>query len=323
MNLGAMRSVTVGVRDIDEALRLFRDVIGLRVEHDVVAGADLALAWGLAAGTTVRLVELSCGGYPTGRLTLAHYDPPATEAVRLDATGGPDSPTDIGPKAIDFYVHKPIAEAVAEIEAAGYPPRSRPIRHQIGDVESEEVVLTGPDGVPFLIMIGHRHPASGMRTTGPTCGSYSEVATTSVVAGDLTASRRFYGEGLGLVAGTDAEVPDDLRDFVDDLTGVPHGTRIHFLVYQEEGEPSGKYLLVHFFEASRRRLTGRMRPGHLGVSLFSHDVGDLEAALRQLSAAGGAIVAGPSDVDLGSMGQRRIALVRGPNEELFELRMPR
>lgn len=314
---GAYQSITVGVRDLDRALAFFRDIIQLRVEWEVAASADLARAWGLP-GRAIRLVELSCAGYPVGRLRLASYDPPATEAVRLDARGGPDTPYDIGPKAIDFYVHKPMAEALAEIEAAGYPPRSRPIRHVIGETESEELVLTGPDGVPVLIMIGHRHAPTSHRTTGPMT-DYSEIATVSVVSGPLEASRRFYREGMGLTATTDAEVPDEYRDIVDDLTGVERGTRIHFIVFQDPTEPSGKYLLVHFFEKSTRRLNGRMRPGMLGVSLFTHEVDDVDALVRQLTAAGGTLVSGPAEITFAPFGRRRHALVRGPNEELFEL----
>jgi catechol 2,3-dioxygenase-like lactoylglutathione lyase family enzyme len=317
-----MRSVTIGVRDIDDAMRLFGEIFGLTTEYDIAAPPELVALWGLPPATAVRLRELSCRGYPVGRVRLAQYDPPATEAVRLDDEGGPDRPTDIGPKAVDFYITTSMEEAVAALEAAGFRPRSRPIRYQFEAYETEELVLTGPDGVPFLIMRAVNHPDTSMRRLPPGV-AYSEVPTVSVVAGDVAASRRFYGEGLGLVAGTDAEIAENMLDLAADLTGVPRGTRMHFLVYQHAGEPSGKYLLVKFFVDSARRLTGRMRPGRLGVSLYTHDVADLDALLDRLRSVEAPPVAGPEEIDLGSAGRWRIALVRGPNEDLFELREAR
>lgn len=319
MSAGPLAIVTVGVSSIDDSLALFRDVLGLTVEHDVADPPGLAEAWGLG-DRRVRVVELSHGRHPVGRLRLAEFDPPATQRVR-DDHGGDDGPTDVGPKALDFYVHHGMATAVEEVRGAGYAPRSRPIRYEIGEWESEELLLSGPDGVPFLLMVGHRHSPLSLRAQPPGA-RYSEIATQSVVAGDLGATRRFYGELFGLHGGTDAEVGDEHRTLADELTGVPLGTRIHFLVYSDPPEPSGKYLLVHFFDATGKRLRGRMQPGNLGVSLFTHTVGDLDALLPQVPAAGGAVVGEPREVTLGDK-VWRVALVRGPNEELFELRQHR
>jgi extradiol dioxygenase family protein len=144
-------------------------------------------------------------------------------------------------------------------------------------------------------------------------GNYSEVPTVSVVAGDLAATRRFYGEGLGLAIGTDAETPAEFRDKVNELVGIPAGSRVHFLLYQQADEPSGKILLVHFGALSQRRLEGRMHPRHLGVALFHHETVDLDGLQAQLRRVGANVLAAPQQVDA-----ERVMLVRGPNEELFE-----
>jgi len=309
----AMRAVTLGVTHLEQALTLFRDTMGLRVESDGELSDERRRLWGLEEGCRARLVELSCGGYATGRLRLLQLTPRAHLVARLDSQlGGPDSPLDIGPKAVDFYVRSPATDAWHEMIAAGCIARSPPVRHVIGDVESEECVLFGPDGVPLLIMVGHRHPPSQMRPGSPH-GKYSEVPTVSVVAGDLLATRRFYGEGLGLAIGTDAETPAEFRDKVNELVGIPAGSRVHFLLYQQVDEPSGKILLVHFGDLSKRRLEGRMHPRHLGVALFHHEANDLDGLHTQLRAIGANILAAPQRVDA-----ERVMLVRGPNEELFE-----
>jgi len=309
----ALQVVTLGVSDLRESLRLFHDLMGLQIDREAALPEELLRFWGVAAGVSARAVELSCGGYPVGRLRLVAFDPPARQRARDDhGPGCPDTPFDVGPKAIDFYVRPPITDAVKDIEGAGYRFRSAPIRYEIGPYESEELLFSGPDNTPILIMIGHRHPESSQRRLPPGV-RYSEVPTVSIRCADIAATRRFYGEALGLHCGTDAEVTDEFRDLACTLTGVPKGSRLHFLTYQKQGEPSGKTLLIHLFERTGRRLTDRMRPGNLGVTLYTYEADDLVGLRARLMAAGGAIVAEPAHC----AGRQRM-LVKGPNEELFE-----
>ena len=314
MSVYGMTSVTVGVSDLDESLGLFRDVMGLQVDSDGQAPRALLDAWGLSQRVTARLVELSCRGYPAGHLRLAQYSPAPAEAVRLDhGAGAVDSSTDIGPKAIDFYVPAPMSAAVEAITGAGYAFRSEPIRYEVGDIESEECLFSGPDGVPALLMIGHRHPPESMRAL-PSGVRFSEIATTSVVCADPEAARRLYCDALGMEAGTDAWVPEENLDLARRLTGVGAATGMYFLLVAAPGEPSGKLLFVHFAGVPGKRLTGRMRPGKLGVNLFSYTASDLDATLEKACEAGGTLLRGPSQV-----GETRVALLLGANEELLEL----
>jgi catechol 2,3-dioxygenase-like lactoylglutathione lyase family enzyme len=314
---GAMRMATIGVTDLDKAMLLFHDIMELKVEREGHLSGSLLQAWGLGAGVSGRFVELSCKGYPLGWLRLVQYQPQATQKVRLDSGGdSADSGTDVGAKAIDFYVEDPIAPYVEKIEHAGYEFRSPPVKHQIGNTVSEECLFSGPDGVPVLIMVGHFHAETSMRSGSPD-GPFSEIPTISVVAGDLDETRRFYKEGLGLVAVADDETGDEYRNKVDDLTGVPHGTRVHFLLWADEGEASGKILCVHFFDRTGKRLTDRMKPGKLGFSLLTHDTDDLDALHERLGSMGYEIVQPPVDIK-GDGDPYRMMMVRGPNEEMFE-----
>lgn len=314
MSIYGMTSVTVGVSDMEESLGLFRDVMGLTVESDAQAPRALLDAWGLPENVTARLVELTCRGYPAGHLRLAQYSPAPTEAVRLDhGPGAVDSSTDIGPKAIDFYVPEPMSAAVGAITGAGYAFRSEPIRYELGDIESEECLFSGPDGVPALLMIGHRHPPESMREL-PAGVRFSEIATTSVVCADPEAARRLYCDALGMEPGTDAWVPEENLDLARRLTGVATASAMHFLVLAAPGEPSGKLLFVHFAGAPGKRLTGRMRPGKLGVNLFSYTADNLDATLERACEAGGILLRAPAQV-----GESRVALLLGANEELLEL----
>jgi catechol 2,3-dioxygenase-like lactoylglutathione lyase family enzyme len=311
--VGAMRAITVGVSDLNAALKLFHDVMGLKIERREALSAERRRFYGLGAAVRGEWAELSCQSYPIGRLRLLQLTPAPRAVVRLDTQmGGPDAPPAIGPKAIDFYVRPPIETTLAEMTAAGCTARSRPIRYVIGNTESEELVLFGPDGVPLLLMIGHRHNPSSMRAGTPH-GKYSEVPTISVVAGDLAATRHFYRDLLGLTALVDTEVSPEYRDFACTLVGIPPGSRIHYLMYQDPNEPSGKILLVHFFALSTRRVAGLMHPSRLGVGLYTHDCDDLDALAARLRAGGAPIEADPARVD-----GEKLMLVRGPNGELFE-----
>lgn len=317
MSVGPLRIVTIGVSETGAALRLFRDVVGLRVESQWEASRPLLDLWGLDPDVSARVTHLSYQGYPSGHLRLVEHDPPAKQRVR-DDLDGPDAAVDVGPKAIDFYANHDLAEAIAEMTAAGFPPRSRPIHYVIGPTETEELLFTGPDGVPFLLMVAVNHPASSHRVQPPGA-RYSEIATVSVICDDPDTSRRFYGGVLGLNVRSAADVADDLLDVANELVGAPQGTPMHFLVFNAPPDPSGKYLLVHFYEGTGRRLAGRMHPRNLGISLYTHDVEDLEAVLSRANPD--EILAGPSEVPVGC-DRYRIAILAGPNEERFEIRQP-
>jgi catechol 2,3-dioxygenase-like lactoylglutathione lyase family enzyme len=302
---------------MDEALALFRDLMQLRVDARFALSPSAAAAWDLAPGMSAEVVELSCRGHPVGRLRLVQYSPDATTKVRVHAGAGPqDGATDIGPKAIDFYVPPPMRRWYDAVLAAGYTARSEPVTHHVDDTISEEFVFWGPDGVPLLLMVGHRHSPDQMRLD-PAAGPFSEVATVSIVGADVAGTRRFYEDVLGLVALTNTETAPEYRELANRLTGVPPGTRTHWLLYAQPGEPSGKILVVVFTPSQGKRLVGRMRPGHLGFSLLTHPASDLDALHARLERAGHAILTPPTRIDWNG-GERRTMLAAGPNEELFE-----
>lgn len=316
--ISGIECVTLGVRDLDAALALFRDVFGWRVESDTRASVSLLSVWGLRPYEDVRLVELSCDGYAFGRVRLAQFPVPAAVTRRDHGPDATDRPTDVGPKALDLYVAPPIEVALEVLAAAGCRSRGPAVRFAIKDSVTEEALLTGPADVPLLLMVGHRHPKRAQRAV-PAPRRTSEVATVSVIAGDLDATRRFYGAGLGLAAdGVDGELVGEDRELVCRLMGVPSDTRVSLVLFRDPAQPSGKVLAVHFHDRAGPPLAHPMRPGNLGICLFSSRCPNLEALRERLQAGGVREHLPISHVALGDGMPARVMFARGPNGELFE-----
>jgi catechol 2,3-dioxygenase-like lactoylglutathione lyase family enzyme len=167
-------------------------------------------------------------------------------------------------------------------------------------------------------MVGHRHPKKAQRAIPPP-GRTSEVATVSVIAADLAATRRFYVDGLGLRADDiDDELTGEQRSRACRLFGVPKDTRVSMVLFRDPAQPSGKVLAVHFHERTTGELAAPMRPGNIGVSLFSTRCADLEGLRERLQQAGLAAHLPILHVALGDGMPARVMLTRGPNGELFE-----
>jgi len=317
--VSAIESVTVGVSDLEAALRLFRDRMGYRIELDVRASVNLLAAWKLPVHEDVRLVTLSADGHAAGRIRLARFPGPSPATTRLDfGPGAQDRPTDAGPKALDIYTGPPIQSAIDAMAAGGCEARSRAERFEIGENDTEEVIVSGPDGVPLLLMVGHAHQA-GARRFAPAAGGFSEVATVSIITADLEASRRFYEEALGFVhEATDIELRGEHRDAACRLFGVPEGTRVHFAMYRERRQPSGKVVLVHFYDRTTGPLRHPMKPAQLGLALFTCRCPSLDALSARLGRAGGQVVSVIQHAAVDAGEPCRVMLVRGPSGELFE-----
>lgn len=315
MTTTSLKIVSVGVSDMDAALRLFRDLMGFQVEHDTVLpaveDADPTFTF-----PEQRAVDLSVDGYPTGRVRLL-ATPASAPRVR-DDHGGPDSPSDIGPKALDFYIVEPFEEVLDLLASVGCHPRSEPIHWRLGPFESKEVVVSGPDGVPLLFMVGVNHQPDMMRPV-PAGRTFGEMATQSVLVEDVAATKAFYEQVLELHEIADVGVDPDYSDVLATLVDVRQPSGLRALVYAAPGDASGKYLLLQFNDPEGgRRLTGRMRPGHLGVALFTHDTDDLDARLVAAETHG--IRASSVHVRQEPDGSFRTAFLIGPNEELIQLR---
>lgn len=133
-------------------------------------------------------------------------------------------------------------------------------------------------------------PNAGQEAPDPGAGSDDE------------ATRRFYGEGLGLPPDFDSAIADDMLKAVRRLADADSG-----------GDRQISDLLSLCAQLSQPKT-----PGHVGINLLSlgcDDLDALEARLRELDAE---IVTRPTHVALGDGAPTRVLLARGPRQELLE-----
>jgi len=251
-------------------------------------------------------------GYPAGRIRLIATDPPATNHVRNDLLpGGTDSPFAVGPRALDLYIPADMDDAVATLEAAGYQLRNGPVDYIFSGLI--EAMHAGPDGTPIVLMTRPTGPASEIREDLRP-GTYGEVATLSVITASPAASTRFYGDLLGIPMTLDREASPRAARAVSQLTGVADDTRVYWQMFVESDQPSAKIITVHYPDAAHPRLTERMHPRHLGIALYSFVRPNLDDVAARATSLGFTVERAPTHTAWG-----RMALIRGPNEELIEV----
>ena len=130
----------ITVRDMDESLRFYRDVLGLETHFDTVLdGPYLPVVLALDI-TTIRAVYLTIPG--GGFVELLEY----RDLERMSAAS---RPCDYGAGHLCFYVED-IDDLVARARAAGFRPRSdQPVDITAGpNAGARSVYLLDPDGYP-------------------------------------------------------------------------------------------------------------------------------------------------------------------------------
>ncbi len=304
--------MTIGVRNLDKALELFHRRMDLDMDDFGDMPDDILAAWGLPAAASAQYALLSRDGYRADKLRLIQWDLVAQHVVRNDLLpGGPDLPLDIGPKAIDLYIPGDMPAAVGTLEAMGYPLINGPVNYEFSGLI--EAMHAGPDGVSLLLMTRPDGPSGDIRPDLPK-GTYGEIASLSVVSALPMDSARFYGDLLQIPKTLDREASPRIARAVATLNGFPPETRVHWQMYVEENQPSAKMALVHYPGNAGKRLTGRMRPGRIGICLYSFERSDLDTLTRHAREMEFAVDVLPTQTDWG-----RLVLIRGPNEELIEV----
>lgn len=297
----AMAFVTVGVADLEIALDLWCGTFGMEVvgRRD---GADPALAalWNLQPGEIRAQALIRSPGTAAGWLHLVQFSHPDAP-VRAGA-----DPMDLGPKNLDVYCDD-IHARVDELQAAGWPFRSRVIEYKVGDIVASEVQMPGPDdtNIVFVEVAGQTMPVS----TAGYCGITSFV----VIVPNLDVEAAFYKELFGFeellrhrITGAE----------IEEIVNLPSMTGVEMLVLGREHEPFGRVELIQYDGSPGADRFGLARAPALGSLHCAFRVASIDATLNGYSGAVQRIDA--PDTLFGSGATAALHSPAGLRIELFE-----
>jgi catechol 2,3-dioxygenase-like lactoylglutathione lyase family enzyme len=145
--LGAVAHIGITVRDMEGALKFYRDLLGLKVLGDITVTGEEISRVTQVKGATVRAVYLRSGEDLSGPpLELLHFIEPGETGVPYAGLANP------GITEVAFWV-KDIEKTCADLRARGVELYSEP---QLFDIEGygrvKAVYFRDPDGTTLELM---------------------------------------------------------------------------------------------------------------------------------------------------------------------------
>jgi catechol 2,3-dioxygenase-like lactoylglutathione lyase family enzyme len=306
MSAVGVHHVVVGARDLETALRLYRDHLGLGVRRgpETVPAAELAL-WGLPPeADSPTAVTLGSPDQQYGLIRLVTFGECTGEPVRKDAR-----PYDYSPKNLDFQTND-LARAYQTLSELGYVFRSEPVVYPHDGHWIKEVQLRGPDEVNVVLL----ETEAGMNLPFSPRG-FAGVTQWVLTVGDLGRAVRLFSEGLGIPVALHNRLagPD-----IERMIGLPPGAGLDITILAGT-TPFGRIELVHYEGVDSRDFTPRARPPASGMLQVGFVVDDLDATLDRLAAFGAQPLCPPTTVPdpVGRLG--RAASVVDPTGLMIEL----
>lgn len=271
--MGHWSRVTVGVKNLADALSLWVDIFGMEiVAHEEGDDKGLNRIWNLPAGSISQQALLTTPNQTHGRVHLVEFTQPDAP-VRENA-----QPTDFCPKNMDLYIDN-MAAQLEPLKAAGLKFKN-PNFTELTTPEGEkvrEIHIHGHDqtNIVLLELVGKHIPFSqkGFAGVGP--------LVTSVA--DAKAEKAFYQNILSL---------DNLHDFlldgpeIEKMIGLPPGAGLDMSVWGKIGEPMGQIEIIEYQGIAGKNLYPLAKPKSLGTLMVSYIADDLSALCDKLTDSG-------------------------------------
>lgn len=257
---------TLVTPDAEEALRLYRDLLGFRHERtEVPDPRALRQLWHLPDEGPLRVHLLSRPGSAGGRLRLVE----APEQPRIQRRR---SISETGPHAIDFYV-RGFSDVHARLEAAGHRFRSAPENYQVFGTSFtvDECLLEAPQGLVHAL-VGYLPERHRCVLSQRPDDQVSEVVAVVHVTDDLAAASRFATEVLG----AEKYLEETFRGpEIERMMDLPQGTEFTMTLFRG---PRRRNARMEFIER-----TGDTAPeGPAPHMVLGCSVTDLDALHRRL-----------------------------------------
>jgi len=296
--------IAASVRDLDEALAFFRDILEMKVaaraELDAAAFGRL---WRLPRCTRVRAAWLANDRQST-RIELLEVAPNSGRSLRAGANSFDFGLFDVAVRAAD------IDAAYGDLRRRGWEFLSAPVTYEADWVSLtvKEVILIGPERMPIALI---------ERLTGdkPVIrGRFGDMVDSAQFVSDMERSLAFYTGVLGYEVFFDRELRPGL---IDEVVALPPGARARMALLVRRGSASPAVELIQC-SASSRSLAAEAGPDRFGIFALGFATADLDGLLARTHAAGYPIVGGPVETVDAAGARVRAAVIRGPDDVLLE-----
>lgn len=261
--------VTVGVKDLEFALKTWRDEFGFEViARREGPDATLGRLWGIEPARVRRQALVGTPGLQKARLHLVEFDRPEAP-VREGAAS-----TDLGPKNLDVAC-RDLPKKYEALLRKGQKFRSPWVEYPFEGKRVREVQMPGHDQTNLVLVeiVGDPAPYSDKGCAG--------LTSFVVVSPNPDADQRFFTEALGFALGGShlLKGPE-----IEKMVGLPKGAGLDMRFFGPKDDPFGRIEVVHYEGIAGVDRFIRAHPPALGtlhVTLF------VEALAPAIKAAGG------------------------------------
>ncbi len=305
--ISEVRSVSIGVRELDRSLAFYREALGYRLIERMPIDPPLARWLRMPCGGECAVIAADGSGL--GRLRLVASDLPGdplwTAENVLSASGF---------YALNFRA-RDVHALLPRILAAGGSGPAHPSHWEVSEaIAVDDSITLDPDGHRLDIFAYTR----GAELRGALNTDVSVLQTIALATRNLPRSRRFY-EALGFQM-----LFDRVLDFdeLSTLLGVAGPVRIHNVNLMKDGAiVPGRVEMFAYLDVEHLPevpLAQRAHPPHIGIHAMTFHTGDLIAA-RALFERAGASLQLAMDVRLPGLGNCAGLLFHGPDGEAIEV----
>ena len=300
-----MDRVFISASNLEDSLAFYRDLIGMKVVAEQTLEPDeVQQLWNLPRETEAQAIFLK-NELQSTLLELIEFKPNSGRTIREGTKSW-----DYGIYDVAFFV-KDIAACYRDLTEKGYTFVSPPILYQPNWVphQVKEVVLFGPDNVPFVLFERMTDEAQAYQQ------QYIRFNHSAQLVENLGEVKRFYGDILGLDLKGEMTVPEGI---IDRVLAVPPGTESEVVFYERKDENT---CLMEFLKLSVKAiaLASIARPPNLGLFMISFEVDALLSLMETLKKEGIAILSGPVELQTKVHGKMRAITVEGPSGVMIEL----
>ena len=259
--------VTVGVADLEIALKTWRDEFGFEIiARREGPDATLGRLWGMEPARIRRQALVGTPSLAKARVHLVEFDRPDAP-VREGALA-----TDFGPKNLDVAC-RDLPKKYDALLQKGQKFRSPWVEYPFEGKQVREVQMPGHDETNIVLveLVGDPAPWSSQ--------GCADLTSFVVVSPDPDADQRFFTKVLGFELGGShlLKGPE-----IETMVGLPKGAGLDMRLFGPKDDVFGRVEIVHYQGVAGTDRFARARPpalGSLHVALFVFDLAlVLEAA---------------------------------------------